>query len=179
MNLFLIGLPGVGKTHFGKKIARHFGLTHIDLDANIEHVSGRSITALFDEDGEDRFRQLESECLESVLHQKSVVVSTGGGTPCYNSNLDKMMSSGVCIYLKDDLQSISARILAEKTVRPMFLNQNQSEIEGILYDLLLKRRSFYEQTHIITGLEAMHMPHLLTNRLDLFTKSSHTLIGIL
>lgn len=170
MNYYLVGLPGVGKTHCGRILSDHLRLEFIDLDNRIEEETKKTISQLFEEEGELHFRELETQVLRKISTQDGIVVATGGGTPCFNNNLSIMMSQGVVLYLRDEIDAIASRIVANSNKRPMFFGLNEDDVLLKLMDLRDKRRPHYEQTHVITGLESFHKLHLLTNRLELFTK---------
>lgn len=169
MTVYLIGLPGVGKTYFGEKLAESTGLTHYDLDSEIERATEMSIGEIFNSSGEDNFRQIETSTLEKLSHISDVIISTGGGTPCFNDNMSLMKRTGITVYLTDTIDQIARRIENSPTDRPHFRGMFYPEIEKTLMDLWIKRRAYYEQTHVITGLDAIQSPHLFTNRLELFT----------
>lgn len=180
MKVFIIGLPGVGKTTFGRIFAESLNIPHYDLDTLIEEQEDSRIASYFQNHGEPAFRVIESECLKKVIHDNDAfVLSTGGGTPAYGENMTLMQSSGVCILLKDGHDVIAERIIQDAEIRPMFKGLNEGEINQKLSQLWSERRSYYEQTHIITGVEAVQNPQLLTKRLELFTKKGNSLIGII
>ena len=84
----------------GKKLASLLGWSFIDLDNKIEEHTGKTIPELFSKYGEDYFRNIESEVLRNLKSQTNTVISTGGGTPCYENNMDFMLETGLTIYLK-------------------------------------------------------------------------------
>ena len=87
MPVYLIGLPGSGKTTMGKQLASILEIPFFDLDAEIENQAGKSIPELFKEEGEDFFREKERSCLRSFLNRDNFILATGGGTPCFFDNL--------------------------------------------------------------------------------------------
>ena len=98
--IFLIGYMGAGKSVVGRALSRRYGLTHIDLDWRIEQRFHQKISDMFATIGEDGFRRRERNMLHEVMAIEDVVVSVGGGTPCFFDNIDQMNSSGTTIYLK-------------------------------------------------------------------------------
>ncbi|MBO6516911.1 MAG: shikimate kinase [Bacteroidia bacterium] len=172
MRIILTGLPGVGKTYLGNQLAKYLDLRFIDLDQYIVDVEGDHIPNIFEQKGEQYFRTIETKALEECLKYDQIVLATGGGTLCHSENLKKATTIGICVYIKDYLGAIANRIDQNRGQRPMFLGLNQLETEKKLGQLLKKRRSYYEQTHVITGLEAVSNLQLLTNRLLLFTKDA-------
>lgn len=180
MILYIIGLPGVGKTTFATKLSEILHYDWLDLDQLIADQHNKSILEIFEKEGESNFREFEATALKSIITgNKNVVVSTGGGTPCFGNNMRTMLDSGVCILLKDDIEKISLQILSDQVKRPMFWGLKQEEISSKLSNLWQIRKQHYEQTHIITGLEAIQKPQLLTNRVELFTKKGKSLIDII
>ena len=179
MKIFLIGLPGVGKTTFGKSLAKHLNIESIDLDLDIEKKTGSRITDIFKQKGEAYFREIEKSRLKDICKIKeSFVLSVGGGTPSIDGAMELMKSNGVCIYLTDTISNITQRIAQSDSIRPLFQNLQPTEIESKLLELQNIRQRYYEQTHIITGVEVSSDLHLLTNRVELFTKQGKSLIDI-
>ncbi|MCB9262994.1 MAG: shikimate kinase [Flavobacteriales bacterium] len=170
-NIFFIGLPGVGKSFWAKKIADWYGVNFADLDTEIELRLGRPIFNLFETQGEHIFREIEKDILIEFAQKSNVVISVGGGTPCYFENLSVMKQNGVCVYIKDHIESIGNRLFLDKTNRPLFKDcQTVPKIVLKLHELHLKRHPIYSQSHVIIDVESLQKPHLFTKRLELFTK---------
>src|SRR5258705_12400693 len=98
MLIYLTGFMGAGKTTAGKKLAALLGYTFIDLDSQIENETGLTIVELF-KSGEFKFREIESMVLHTVSDAENLVISCGGGTPCFNDNLNWMKSHGITVYI--------------------------------------------------------------------------------
>ncbi len=174
MKLFVTGLPGVGKTHFGKAYAASAGITFADLDVFITEKHGKSIAELMDDMGNREFRNLEKTALRELINQlagqNSYVIATGGGTICYHDNLAVIKQAGLLVYLKDDLLAIEKRIkMDSKGIRPLLKENKTVSLAQKLEKMLRERRSFYEQSHIIVGVSGALNLHLFTKRLELFT----------
>ena len=90
MTIFLVGYMGSGKSTLGKKLAYNLKYNFIDLDTYIEEQEGRTINEIFNDDGEDNFRKLERVYLHRVIDIENVVISVGGGTPCFFDNMEQM-----------------------------------------------------------------------------------------
>lgn len=124
-NIFITGFSGAGKSTVGREIARRLGWTLVELDDEIVQAAGKSIQAIFREDGEDSFRQIEAECLDSVAAKDRQVVSTGGGVPVSPRNRATMRESGIVVCLEASPETILARLESEGSgargpvVRPM------------------------------------------------------------
>ena len=135
MRIYLIGLPGVGKSTVGKELALKLEYDFIDLDLYIEELMNKKIPDIFNEFGEDFFRELEKKALNNMLENENVVVSCGGGIINDKSNKDLM--HGVCIYLTAPLELISDRINNSNIDRPLMSKYT-------IKDLLIKRESLYQ-----------------------------------
>lgn len=152
MKLFLLGFMGSGKSKWGKKIAKQLAMPFFDLDDEVEKSANKSITELFQERGEDAFRLLESEVLANIIAQnEAFVLSTGGGTPCFNNNMELMNQSGKTIYLNVDSTILYGRLKTAKMNRPLIANLSDDELKVFIEDSLRKRVSFYSQAAAITS----------------------------
>ena len=111
MKIFLIGLPGSGKTTIGKLIADELAIPFIDLDDEIEATSAKSIREIFSNDGESVFRQLEADALQNtILNNVSFLLATGGGAPCFHNGITIMNQIGITIFLNPSLEIIADRL---------------------------------------------------------------------
>ncbi len=96
--VFLIGYMGAGKTTLGKALSKKSGLTFIDLDWYIEERYHKTIQQIFADHGEEGFREIEKNMLHEVSEFEDVIISTGGGTPCFFDNMDYMNSVGETVF---------------------------------------------------------------------------------
>ena len=135
MRIYLIGLPGVGKSTVGKELANRIGYDYVDLDLYIEEFMNKPIPEIFSEFGDDFFRELDKKALNDMLSKEIVVVSCGGGIIKDKSNKDLM--HGVCIYLTAPLELISDRINNSNIDRPLMSKYT-------IKDLLIKRDALYQ-----------------------------------
>jgi shikimate kinase len=111
MKIFLIGLPGSGKTTVGKDLARKLSVPFLDLDAEIETREKQQIQQLFKTQGESYFRKIESMVLkEWCTSTRDFVMATGGGTPCFFDNMDQINKSGESIFLDVPTKEFANRI---------------------------------------------------------------------
>lgn len=148
MKVFIVGYMGSGKTSFGKKLAKHLGFEHIDLDAIIEQNDGRTIREIFEEEGEVYFRKLERHELIDVFNRENVVVSTGGGTPTYADNMLLLNKQGVSVYLKTSPKALAQRLSQKMNNRPLLEGLKEAGLLEFIENHLKERRPFYEQAHL-------------------------------
>lgn len=155
-NIYLIGMPGSGKTTVGQQLAIALKKPFFDLDHLIEENEQEKIADIFNQQGEDYFRDIEKNMLEKIIaNNNNIVLSTGGGTPCFHSNLTSMLKSGVVVYLKYPVPVLIKR-LAGNTERPLLTG----DFEKKMQDLYKKRKPVYEQAHII--FESTDLEELIT-----------------
>jgi shikimate dehydrogenase len=104
INIVLIGMPSSGKTTIGKRLAQIFGKKFVDTDYEIEKTFSKSITEIFEQDGEDAFRAMESKVIRSVGKEKNQVISTGGGSVCGLTAYFDLKQNGIIIFLTRDME---------------------------------------------------------------------------
>jgi shikimate kinase len=150
LKVVLVGLPGSGKSTFGKQLAKELGFPFLDLDQLIEERYQLKISDIFSIHGEGTFREWESLVLQDTLKQdRAYILASGGGTPCFNDNMDLINSQGISVYLDVPLGSISRRLQTSKSQqRPLFQGLDQGEITLKLKSLLVTREYFYNQAKI-------------------------------
>lgn len=146
--VFIIGMPGSGKSTLGKKIANQLNIPFTDLDVYITNTSGLSIEQWFSSKGESAFRDREKQALEELIALQAAVISCGGGTPCYNQVIEYLTANGCVVYLKASTELLLHRLNKQGQQRPMFSGLNQEQIKNKLEDLLMEREGYYEQAHI-------------------------------
>jgi shikimate kinase len=147
--IFLIGMPGSGKSTLGQQLANHFKMNFIDLDVQIVKLIGKSIASIFDDEGEEHFRKLETESLKQICqYPGDFVLATGGGTPCFHNNMEFINESGTSIYLDVPIQEINNRLInSELASRPLFNKWPESEMEAKLAKQRHERSKFYKQAN--------------------------------
>ncbi len=116
-HVFLIGMPGSGKSSLGRRVAQRLSLPYIDLDQYIESFEGMSVNEVFRRKGEAEFRKLETEALMSMCGFEPSVVSTGGGTAMRDENVNLMRNMGVIVFVDRPLEQILSDIKLDR--RPM------------------------------------------------------------
>ena len=148
--IFLVGMPGAGKTWWGEKLAEGHDWLFADLDRYIESEVKASISALFASYGENGFRERENKFLKKLIKTSvgNTVVACGGGTPCFLDNLQLMKGAGKVVYLRADVPELIANLNASDHVRPLL--KGRGDMDVYLGDLLKKRKHYYEQAdHIL------------------------------
>lgn len=156
--LYICGFMGCGKTTEGKKIAREIGFDFIDLDDYIVNKYNQSIVELFKNLGEEEFRNIETIALKECSQNHSeILIATGGGTPCFNNNLEFMKSNGALIYLKLNEQDLLIRLSKAKTNRPLIKDKTNEEMLLYIEHLLKVREVFYNQADIIVDANHIDM----------------------
>ncbi|MEP2277060.1 MAG: shikimate kinase [Reichenbachiella sp.] len=150
--IFLIGMPGSGKSTLGKELAEKLGRNFFDLDAEIERMAGWVIPDIFAQVGEDYFRELENSVLLMLIRlNEPAVIATGGGAPCFYDNIDQMNLAGSTIFLDTPMDVLIERVKQEKSSRPLV---NQMEDESLAQDmeaLYKKRLPQYEKASFTTN----------------------------
>ncbi len=147
--VYIIGFMGSGKSTAGKKLAASLEWTFIDLDRKIEEKAGKTIPQIFAQDGEDQFRQIETDVLKSVKGLTETIISTGGGTPCHGDNMDLMLETGLTIYLKMTPQQLTNRLLESTGERPLIKNIPDDQLFGFIEKKLSVREKWYARANII------------------------------
>jgi len=136
LNIYLIGMPGCGKSSVGKKLSQDIGYLYVDLDKYIEEKASMSIPKIFEERGEEGFRALESEALYDFKSKDGYIVSCGGGIIRNKSN--KALMNGKVVYINVALDILKDRIANDKeNIRPMFKTKTVEE-------LYLERKDKYD-----------------------------------
>ena len=158
MNLYLTGMPGSGKTTWGKQIATACHLPFFDLDHYIEQKHGKTITAIFEEEGEAGFRSLESETLLEIIvkNPRPFVLSCGGGTTINNDNFSLLKSSGYIVYLKATMGTLLSNLQPHIASRPLL---SPSDLENRLNRLYEERRGIYEKADYTLNVENLSIQH--------------------
>lgn len=153
MRVFLIGFMASGKSTVGKKLAKKLDLPFVDLDGYIEDKYNTTIRLLIYDKGIDKFREIEKESLEALIQKyENILISTGGGTPCFFDNMNLMNNSGDTIYLEVDLLILVDRLMYAKQDRPLIWGKTREDLTVYAKDLLDKRQNYYQKAkYIING----------------------------
>ena len=147
--IFLIGYMGVGKTTAGKELAKLLNLEFVDLDHFIQNRYNKTISQLFEQLGEEGFREIENKVLKEVAQFENVVISTGGGVPCFYDNMEVMNNAGITIYMKASSELLSARLNLCKEKRPLIKDKSEEELLLFVKDNLNRREPHYSRAKIV------------------------------
>lgn len=143
--IILVGYMGSGKTTVGKALATDLGLPFYDLDWYIESRMRKTIKQLFDERSEEGFRNIEHNMLHEVAEFENVVISCGGGTPCFFDNMDYMNAMAETVYLKCKPDVLYNHLKMGKTIRPLLLGKTAEEVKSFIQSQLSQRRKYYQR----------------------------------
>ena len=146
--IFLIGFMGSGKTSVGKKLANLLHFEFFDTDAEIERITGKNVLEIFETAGEDFFREKERAVIAELSQKTNVVVSAGGGSPCFFDNMQRMNQTGLTIYLQATPKMLKQRLIKRKHQRPLLKNIPDDELETCITQLLHQREPDYLKCHI-------------------------------
>lgn len=150
IRVIITGYMGAGKTTVGKALSRELGLPFYDLDRYIETRMHRTIPEIFAQQGEEGFRKIEHNMLHEVAEFEDVIISCGGGTPCFFDNMEYMTGMGDTIYLKATVDVIWKHIHMGRTVRPLLLGKTEEEAINFITKQLEEREYFYlKARHIV------------------------------
>lgn len=136
---------GAGKTTLGRQLAKDAGLMFYDLDWYIQNRMHRTVSQIFEESGEDGFRIVERNMLHEVAEFEDIVLSCGGGTPCFYDNMDYLNKQGDTVYLKATPEVLCTHLKMGKGVRPLLQNKSPEEVETFVREQLLVREPFYSK----------------------------------
>ena len=171
MIIVLLGYMGVGKSAVGQQLSKIIAYSFIDLDDYIEEQEGKSISEIFKTKGEIYFRKKEHQYLKEILAKyDKVVLSLGGGTPCYANNMEVLKNKKVIsIYLQLSPKELSNRLFSIKEHRPLLREIKSSEkLTEFIAIHLFERQAFYNQAKhcIVTShLSIQEITELIVKRL--------------
>lgn len=145
MNVYLVGYMGSGKSTVGRQLASKLGFTHLDLDDFFEETYKISIMDFFKKYDEMAFRQIETSMLQKTLEISNYVISTGGGTPCFNNNMELINRHGLSVYIKMHPKSLFTRLKYARRPRPRTSALDDDALMQRILDDLAVRETFYQR----------------------------------
>jgi shikimate kinase len=153
--IFIIGYMGVGKTTVGKRLAKRLSLTFIDLDTHIQSKFRKSVAELFAEKGEEAFRKIERQALIEVAEFENVIISTGGGAPCFFDNMEVMNRAGTTLYIEAAPEVLADRLSISKRKRPLIADKSEEELIPFITKHLSDRERYYKKAKIVYRVNQM------------------------
>ena len=153
--IILIGYMGAGKTTIGKALSKELGITFYDLDWYIESRMRKTVSEIFAERGEEGFRKIEYNMLHEVAEFEDVIISCGGGTPCFFDNMDYLNQQGQVVYLKAEPEVLYKHLLMAKVERPLLKGKSKEELLKFIKEQLEKREPFYTKAHYTLDVSLM------------------------
>ena len=155
IRIILIGYMGAGKTTVGKALARDLNLSFYDLDWYIEERFRKTVPQLFAEYGEAGFREIEQRMLHEVAEFEDVVISAGGGTPCFYDNIDYMNQQAQTVYLKASPEVLLQHLKMGKTERPLLKNKSEEEVRLFIQQSLKDREPYYQKAQYTLNVDLL------------------------
>ncbi|MBB6501290.1 shikimate kinase [Pedobacter cryoconitis] len=149
MKIFLIGFMGCGKSTLGRKLATKLGYDLIDLDHQLEKITGVTVADYFAAHGEEAFRKLESDTLKDLEYPKNCIIATGGGTPCFFDNIEWMNANGTTVYIEMPAPALAKRLESGIAKRPLLRNLTPEGVVEFIENKLAEREGFYTKAQLI------------------------------
>lgn len=140
---------GSGKSYAGKRLAALLEAPFIDLDDYIESEAGQTIRQIFEQSGEREFRRREAEALRAMTKYEDAVIACGGGTPCFDDNMNWMNAHGLTIYLQAPVNLLLQRLLSETQHRPLLEGFDEDRLRQYIQLKLQQREPYYRQASVI------------------------------
>lgn len=161
MRIYLVGFMAVGKTTIGRTLSERLGFAFVDLDLEVEREQGRSVKAIFEQDGEAFFRACERAALGVTRGMTNVVVATGGGTFTFPENRTLMAEGGLTVHLSAPFDLLASRIGVRNDDRPLFRNPEAA------FDLFKARQSHYRLANLQISVNQGETPREIAERIIL------------
>ena len=153
--IILIGYMGAGKTTIGRALAKDLGIPFYDLDWYIESRMRKKVPQIFAERGEEGFRKIEHNMLHEVAEFEDVIISCGGGTPCFFDNIDYMNGRAMTVYLKADPDVLYDHLRMGRTERPLLTGKTPDELRLFIAEQLRLREPFYSKARYTLDVSLM------------------------
>jgi shikimate kinase len=146
--IYLIGMPGSGKTTLGRQLAAQLKKDFVDLDVYIEEKEGMSIPDIFKLQGEDYFRLLEQQAVKDSIEWENIIVATGGGAPCFFDNIELINNHGTSVFIDVSPEELLKRVYNKgQDKRPLLSNLREDDLFLSIKDKLDFRKKYYTKAH--------------------------------
>ncbi len=170
--IYLAGFMGSGKSTVGPILANTLGWIFFDLDRVIEEKTGKKIREIFEQDGEEYFRKLETETLKEVSVNNNVIISLGGGTIASDENIEILKNTGTLVYLKMSEEAAYER-LKHKRDRPALKNTSEDfskeQLMNTINELMKTRAKYYEQADFTIDTDKLSVGRTVDKIVKLFS----------
>ena len=153
--IILIGYMGSGKTTVGRALAKEIGLPFYDLDWYIESRMRKKVSQIFAERGEAGFREIERNMLHEVAEFEDVIISCGGGTPCFFDNMDYLNQQGQVVWLRCEPEVLQKHLMMGKGERPLLKGKSPEELAAYIREQLDYREQFYSKARYALDVSLM------------------------
>jgi shikimate kinase len=161
-SLYLVGMPGCGKSTLGKQYSLYSGFGFADTDKIIIEEQKKSIEEIYAEGGEMSFRRMEHELIQRFFEKEEMVVCTGGGLPCFLGNMELMNQHGITVFMDVSPEELWNRVKnTDFAGRPIYQNKTPEEIQAVIRERSAERRKFYSTAHIILKSDCIKLQDLL------------------
>ncbi|WP_013325355.1 shikimate kinase [Gloeothece verrucosa] len=160
VSIFLIGMPGTGKTTVGELLAEKLGYRFFDSDVLIERVSGNTVNEIFNTLGEEAFRKIESQVLSELCSYTKSIIATGGGIVIKQMNWS-YLRHGLIIWLDSPVDLLIQR-LKEDSTRPLL---RDVDLEQKLQSLWTQRRPLYKQADLQISITEHQTPEQIVSQI--------------
>ena len=152
MNIILIGMMGAGKSVTGRLLAKKMEWQFKDVDQLIEEEQKTTIAHIFETQGENAFRQMETQMIQRLSSSDKLVIALGGGAPCFDANWNVFLKSGFVVWMKSSPQTLYNHLKNSSHVRPLL--KNNLSVESIS-KILEARIAFYSRAHYTLETDAL------------------------
>ena len=153
--IVLIGYMGSGKTTVGKALAKELGMPFYDLDWYIESRMRKTVSQIFAERGEEGFRKIEYNMLHEVAEFEDIIISCGGGTPCFFDNIDYLNQQAQVVWLRCEPEVLHKHLLMGKGERPLLKGKTPEELIAFIRQQLEQREPYYSKAHYMLDVSLM------------------------
>ncbi|HPE34085.1 MAG TPA: shikimate kinase [Bacteroidales bacterium] len=169
-NVYLIGYMGSGKSTAGKQLARILDYTFLDIDRHFEETFRITVMDFFQKYDEQAFRILERKLLQDTFQLNNYVISTGGGTACFQDNIKLINQNGISVYISMHPDSLFTRLKNAKRPRPRIILLNDEQLKSQIDKDMLQREQIYQLAHVkVKGenLDVMALARLIAPKLGI------------
>ena len=158
--VILVGFMGCVKSTLGKKLAKRLSIPFLDSDEEIEKGVLMSVGEIFGAHGESRFREIETEFIETLFDEGDFVLATGGGMPCFNKNMESLNKLGTSFYLERSPKELAHRLRNAKTQRPLISGLSDEDLLSFIEEKLSEREEAYKQATFVLSREEQTPEHI-------------------